>query len=58
MNRKLQQVVFGWVHAENQQELTAARSYFIENAMQCEFCGSLGATYVQDLEEAEYIRII
>jgi hypothetical protein len=44
MNRRLQhqQIAFGWVHAENQQELTAARSYFIENSMQCEFCGSLG----------------
>jgi hypothetical protein len=51
-NRRLQQIAFGWVHAENQQELTVARSYFIENAMQCEFRGSLGRTYVQDLEEA------
>jgi hypothetical protein len=51
-NRRLQQIAFGWVHAENQQELTAARSYFIENSMQCEFRGSLVGTYVQDLEEA------
>ena len=29
--RRLQQVAFGWVHAENQQELTAAQNYFVEN---------------------------
>jgi hypothetical protein len=48
MNRILQQTTFGWVHAGNQQELTANCSYFIENSMQCDFRGSL-RTYVQDL---------
>jgi hypothetical protein len=47
----LEQIAYGWVQAENQEELQAARTYYFDNAMSCAFRGTIRSC-VENVEEA------